>query len=111
MAITISFFDENFFSQQVSLDGSQFIIDFTYNEVIDSYTIDIRTPTRDLIMGGIRLVKGVALLSGIPTVKDNLPKGQLVVVGPSENIGRNAFVNGGLNKLVYFTEAEVGAVQ
>ena len=110
MAVVIPFFDEPFFSQQLSLDGSQFIIDFTYNEVMDSYTIDIRTPTRDLIIGGIRLVKGVSILSGLKTVEANMPKGKLIVVGSGDNIGRSAFVNGGTTQLIYFTEAEVGAI-
>lgn len=107
--IQIGMIDANDFVQSVTLDGTVYKFHFAYNDVLKSWTMDIRDSQNMDIVRSIRVVPNFPLLSQYKRHLDI--KGEIIatVTTDIQNIGRNDFING-KSSLVYVSESELNAI-
>lgn len=104
----IPFFEGSFFTQQIALDGTVYVLDFHWNNRASAWSLTIRDVAQDILVAGIRLTIGTDLLAQFQSY--DIPPGELYVFdlsGDFSDIGRDDFVNDRALQLVYFTGAEV----
>lgn len=101
--IIIPFFDFPAFTQEVSLDGTPYVISFTWNSRVEFWTMGITDKEENLLIGGIKLVLGMELLKKFPDKQ--LPPGRMFVFdvkGDESPIAYGDFINGRCD-LIYET--------
>ena len=77
MSDQIPLSSDTFYDQRVVLDGQEFVRNFTYNQRIDSWYLDILSEAEELLEAGIKLVTDFPLLR--KRSNPALPPGELVV--------------------------------
>jgi hypothetical protein len=63
---------------EVSLEQLPFVLDFRYNSIAEAWFMDVLLRDETIVVGGIKLVQGAALLQ--QHIDDRLPPGEFVVV-------------------------------
>lgn len=105
MARVIQFPDAPEWQQSVSLDGRTYTLRARYNVVSEQWSMDILTRNKSLLVGGIRLVRGVRLMSQFND--DRLPPGDFAVIGEGKNGGLGCFCfREGRAQLLYLEAGE-----
>ena len=94
--------DDLSFSQETSLDGTDFKFVFRWNTRESAWYLDLMTIDDVVLAGGLKLTAGAFLLRYITDARR--PLGELIVLGvPTEdNLGKNAV-------LLYVDEEELAA--
>lgn len=95
-------FDEPFYSQVVTLDGSPYLLSFAWNDRTSTWFLDVATGEGEPIACGLKLVCSWDLLKNI--VDERRPPGRLVVLAltPDDSPpGLEDLVAGGRCRLVY----------
>lgn len=107
--IQISMADANDFVQTVTIDDTVYKLHFAYNDVLKSWSMDIRDSQNIDLVRSIRIIPNFPLLS---QYKRHLGiTGEMIatVTTDIQNIGRDDFINGKAN-LVYVTKSEVNEI-
>jgi len=90
--IDISVPDMNDSFSRVVLDGTQYLIRFTWNEAAQRWSFGLYTMQREPISVGIKLVPRFPL--NLQIVDDRYPAGVFGVYSDFEAVGRNDFIEG-----------------
>lgn len=101
----IAFPDAPEWVQSVKLDGSTYKLRARWNTFSEAWSLDVLTKSGTLIVGGLRLVRGQALL--IQFNDDDLPPGDFFVYDVSSTGDDYADFIAGRAVLAYVTEDEV----
>ena len=81
MAQTIPTRTDPRYSIEVELDGTNFVLEFEWNDRAASWFLDVRDEARVLLLAGVRVVVGFPLIARYRDPK--LPKGDLSAVDTS----------------------------
>jgi hypothetical protein len=98
------------FRQELTLDGTPYIIDFDYNSRGQYWSLNWYDRDQNPIRMGLKLVTGTELLEQYVDV--GLPPGRLVIIADDGNLNRieqNDFIEG-KKRLMYVEEAELASV-
>lgn len=105
--------DEAFWRQRTALDGSDYILDFKYNERSCRWTIDIADAEGEPIVSGMRLSHGVDVLRLVTDLRR--PPGRLVTVDLQYDVrpprDPDFELLGDPVKLIYFDAEEVASLE
>lgn len=100
-----------FWSQNTTLDGSDYLLVFSYNTREAAYYLQICLPDETVLANGIKLVSNYPLLRTYGA-ENRLPPGELVAVAYSGGDGPAALGELGIGQrveLTYVTAAELYA--
>jgi len=90
--IDISVPDMNDSFSRVVLDGTQYLLRFTWNETAQRWSFGLFTTQREPLMQGLRIVPRFPL--NLQTVDERIPNGIFGVFTDFESVGREDFING-----------------
>lgn len=111
MSLTVPTQQRPFYSLVTRLDGADYKLEFRYSPRADRFYLNLYDTNEVLLLAGIKLVPGVALLHYYHHLA-GVPAGELVVTtsGPDGSApGLNELGPGLRCVLSYFTAAEVAA--
>ena len=77
---------------RVVLSGTQYLIRFTYNDTMDSWSFGLFTLMKEPILEGVRIVPEFPLNLGL--IDERLPKGMFWCYSSLDRVGRQDFVEG-----------------
>jgi len=90
--LDISVPDMNDSFSRVVLDGTQYLIRFTWNETAQRWSFGLFTIQREPLVQGLRIVPRFPL--NLQIVDDRFPTGVFGAFSDFENVGRRDFING-----------------
>ena len=107
--LSMPIIEEDDFVQAVTIDDTVYKLHFAYNDVLKSWSMDIRDNQNKDLVRSVRIIPNFPLLS---QYKRHLEiSGEMVatITTDIQNIGRNDFIDGKAN-LVYVTKSEVNEI-
>jgi hypothetical protein len=97
-----------YWKQTTTLDGTDYLLEFRYNDREATYYLQISLTDGTLLATGIPLVSNYRLLK--PYADFRMPLGEMVAVAAGKNDSPAALGDlGGRVQLVYYTQAEMQA--
>jgi|SRR5262245_19290714 len=100
--------DTAFFSQRVELEGTSYILDFSWNERNKLWKLSVFTADGDPLVRGVSLVSNRSLLRRYKS-KEGFPPGDLMMLDPTHTIDRADYGQLGTDvSLTYYLAEEVG---
>lgn len=106
----IPFRDDASFHEQVQIDGQIYVFNFHWNSLNEFWVMDIYNRDEEPIIIGIKIVANYPLL--YPFAVDGMPEGEIIcqnILNEDDVIRR--FDMSQKFELIYFTRAEVDALQ
>lgn len=76
--VSVRTFEDPFYNEVVTLDGSDYLLEFRYNQREDRWYFDVSLTDGTMLVRGVKVVCGVPLLTRYADAR--LPKGALVAL-------------------------------
>lgn len=106
MALLLPTFDEPAYEYDVTLDGRDYVLRYTYSERQDAWSLDVMLPDETELATGLKLSANIPLLHRYND--DRLPAGQLLALSmedPPQDPGRHDL--GSKVRMVYIPADEL----
>ena len=106
MPLLIPTFSDSFYSEVVTLDGTEYLLDFRYNQTEDRWRLSISDLEGDPILQGVKIVCGVSLLRR--TADSRKPRGVLMAQATTSDESPPGLLDlGQRGNLLYYSPDEI----